>query len=177
MNTQPETIQQTQARLKEVARLAKEPFKTMAKVIEQETIDQLKGWKEPSHAYILFEMPCMHALQGGDFKRGFTLTTMNVEWRPEQVERFYFLVRKGARPLHYGNFPSHNDANAERAKRARMHTGPSGVSPWDELARVVKSQLYKDEGGVTLKEKAVGLEAKLAEARAELAALKKKETK
>jgi len=175
MNTETENTPVINKR--EIARLAKEPFKTMARVIENETIDQLKGWIEPRFAYVLFEMPCNHAIGNGEFRRGFTLVTMNVEHRPEQVERFYYLTRKGARPLHYGNFPKSNDGNPERAKKVRMHTGPSGVSPWDELARVVKSQLTKDDGNTALKEKAVGLEAKLAEARAELAAMKKKESK
>jgi len=162
------------AKKRESQRLAKEPFKTMAKVVEEETLNLLKGWTEPRHAYVLMEMPCMHAMPGGDFKRGYTLTIMNVEHRPEQIERFYYLTRKGARPIHFGNFPTHTDQNPERAKKAKYHTGPSGVSPWEELARVVRSQLSRDSGNVDLKEKTVGLEAKLAEARAELAAMKKK---
>ena len=174
MNNQTNNPVTDAALKREANRLEKQPFQTMAKVVEPETMNQLKGWSEPRHAYILLEMPCFHALPGGDFKRGYTLTTMNVENRPEQIERFYYLTRKGARPLHFGNFPTHNDPNPERAKKAKYHTGPSGISPWQELAKVVRSQITRDSGNTDLREKAIGLEAKLAEARAELSAMKKK---
>lgn len=159
---------------KEEKRQQLQPFATMGKVLETETLDQLKGWRPPNHAYILFEMPCNHAIGAGEFRRGFTLCTMNLENRPEQQERFYYLTRKGARPLHYGNFPSHNDADPRRAQKARMHTGPDHNNPWDDMARLVRSQMARDAGQVGLKEVNAGLEAKLAEARAELEGLKKK---
>ena len=159
---------------KEEIRLQKESFQTMAKVIEKETIDQLRGWKPPTHAYILFEMPCMYGVGAGEFRKGFTLCTMNLENRPEQKERFYYHTRKGARPIHFGNFPRHDDADPRRAQKARMHTGPDHVNPWDDMARLVKAQMARDGGQVGLKEANAGLEAKLAEARAELENLKRK---
>lgn len=158
---------------REQARLKKEPFKTMAEVVNPETLDALRGWVEPGYAYILLELPTRWMIGDGESRIGTSLTTMNLENRPEQESRFYYLTRKGARPIHYGNFPRHDHPNASRSIKAKHHTGPDHINPWNHMAGIVRQQMLREQGRTELEVKSIGLEAKLEAAREEIAKLKK----
>lgn len=157
--------------VKEAKRLEKPPFKTMCEVLNQDTLDELRGWKEPQHAYILFET-LVRKLTPDGAVLGHSLFTMNVEERPEQEHKVYYYIRKGYRPIHMANFPEVNDPNPQRAAKARLHLGPEKINPWREMERIIKIQMGKDGQHTELIKEKKGLEAKLEEARAELAALK-----
>lgn len=157
--------------VKEAKRLEKQPFKTMCEVINQDTIDELRGWKEPQTAYILFES-LVRKLTPDGAVLAHSLFTMNVEDRPEQEHKLYHYIRKGYRPIHMANFPEVNDPNPRRAAKAKLHLGFDKINPWQEMARLVRIQMGKDNQHVDLIKEKKGLEAKLDEARAEIAALK-----
>lgn len=153
-----EQLKAEEARLKEQARLEKEPFKTIAEPRE-EVLNELRGWKPPARntAYILFESK--HYFLNKE-AWGYGLHTLNVEARPDQTEKIKYYLSKGYRIIHFDNFPKTNDPNPERAKQARMHTNESGVNSYDILERLCKSQITGEKQESA---KIRSLEQKLAE--------------
>lgn len=152
-------IEQLKAR--EEQRKKAEPFKTMAVVSHSDTINALRGWREPSTAYVLFEIPALHNTGNGGFRWGAKICTINIEHRPEQESRFYYLIRKGGRPIHYANFPKASDNDSRRLQLYKMHTGPDGINPFDEMARLVDRTIRRNEGTEQEIAEKRGLEAKL----------------
>jgi hypothetical protein len=147
---------------------APEVYKTMASV-KPETIQYLTGWRKPNYAYILFEKRQFHLSGTGTIREGTGLMTLNVQHRPEQSSKLFYYTgaSKRYKIIDYGNFPKINDNNPERAKLARLHSGPNGKNPWDALESQVKflmeSGIEQDKVKKLEIEKA-GLEAKLAQA-------------
>lgn len=148
-----------------------EPFKTM-KEPTPGALEKLRGWRPPTgRAYILLEIERFN-VRSGQWEPD--LWTINAEDRPEIADKIHgaILRKRGARVLHYGNFPSPNDANPYRAAHARKHSGPMGENPWADLEKVclhymngAMSQAAQDQISV--------LEKKLAEATQKLAETKK----
>jgi hypothetical protein len=127
---------------REEQRLKKEPFKTLiTDGLREDTVNALRGWVPPPGAYILLERRKNFLQPDLSVRVGYGLQTINVEERPEQFERLRRQVRKGARVIHYANFPTLNDPNPSRAAKVRGHSGPMGRSPWDALEAEVKSLL------------------------------------
>ena len=145
-------------------------YKPMASV-KPETLQYLKGWKRPKHAYILFEKRQFHLREGGNYVEGTGLFTMTVEHRPEQFEKiaYYTGPYKKFKIIDFGNFPKLNDSNPQRARLARMHAGKDGTNPWDGLEAQLRYAMGEGNKIAQLEKEKAGLEAKLA------AALAKKE--
>ncbi len=107
---------------------------------------------------------------------GTGLMTMNVENRADVGRKFEQYQRKGFKLIDYGNFPKTNDSNAERAAKARAHSGPGGTNPWDQLEIDCKYALSQGQDSAKMREleakaaKTDALEEKLAEATAKLQA-------
>lgn len=159
-------------KLKEIERKKREPFKTMAEVSHPDTLNALTGWREPSYAYILFEMPALHNSGNGAFRAGAKICVLSVENRPEREHTFYYYIRKGGRPIHYANFPTANDLKTKRQALHKMHNGPDGINPYDEMARLAEQTIQRREGVEKRISQVVGLEAKLELAREENRRLK-----
>jgi len=121
---------------REKARLAKPPFETMVSVSD-EVKNELRGWKPPKdRAYILFQSKNYEYSRERWYEALFTL---DVDGRPEQASRVdYYVMQKGYRIIHYGNFPKPNHPNPAIAKKAQMHIGSDMVNPWDDLENHVK---------------------------------------
>lgn len=121
---------------KEKLRLQKEPFQTMVPVSDS-VKDLLRGWKPPvDTAYILFQSKCYEISKEEWRDSTFTL---NVDGRPEQYEKVtYYVLNKGFKIIHYGNFPKANHPNPRIAQKAKIHTGPDQVNPWDVLESMCK---------------------------------------
>ncbi|MCA9811718.1 MAG: hypothetical protein KC483_02525 [Nitrosarchaeum sp.] len=139
--------------------------------LHPETVDQLKNWRKPRHAYILFETreyslrrpildekgkPIPEVDESGQvvkdekgrivykfYEPGLyhTLFTLNVENRPEIGSKFKQYMRKGYRVIDFGNFPKSNDPDLRRAQKVKHHSGPSGENPWDTLAADTLAQM------------------------------------
>lgn len=106
--------------------------------LKPETLNYLKGWQRPRHAYILFEKRQWHL--GGDMKLspGTGLCTLTVEHRPEQEWKLsYYVLKKRFRIIDWGNFPKANDPNPARAAKAKMYSGQNGANPWDSLEQSI----------------------------------------
>ncbi len=101
----------------------------MVKPDKAETVDHLKGWSPPVGAYVLLEAHVTHVYGQGDSEPGTRLMTLNVENRPEQVEKIIYYHNKGFKPIHYGNFPKLGSEKATRYSR-----GGKG-NPWGALER------------------------------------------
>lgn len=132
----------------------------------------LKGWRRPAHAYVLMETRERQIQPDGSLVAGVGLFTFNVEHRPDQAHKIEMYESKGYKVIDYGNFPAYNDANPSRAKLAKMHTGPDGINPWDELAKICNRKLKSEEVQAA---KVRGIQAKLDEANKKLEALSKRE--
>lgn len=115
---------------KEEARLTLPPFQTRAEPDLPETLDHLRGWVPPNHAYVLFEAHITHVYGQGDQEKGTRLMTLNVDNRPEQSEKITYYYNKGFKPIHFGNFPS---ADSDKAVRYGRGKG----NPWVALERQV----------------------------------------
>lgn len=152
--------------------MANEVFKTMLEVSEEETLHELTGWRPPLFAYCLFESKVWKINRDGTRKRGHGLFTMNLEGRPEQKDKFYYYCRKGYRPIHYGNFPSHNDSNMSRSQKAKLYSGPGGENPWDDMKAAIVNYMNKERSNSQLEIEKKGLEAKLEAARKEIESMK-----
>lgn len=161
---------------REEKRLLKDPFPTMSEVINNDTLDELRGWKEPQGAYVLFESRVRALSAEGAVLRN-SLFTLRCEDKPEVVDKIYYYTRKGYRPIHYANFPEANDPNPARAQKVKLHMGSDQLNPWHQLKRVLNNLMNKDGQHTSLVKEKKGLEDKLAEARAEIALIKKGKAK
>lgn len=134
---------------RDVQRLKKEPFPTMLTPKNEAAIDQLRGWKPPSGAYILFETKEYHLKHDGTgVWTGGIFTYTAVESSPDQkVVLLREYQKKGWRIIHYANFPKLNDPIAERAKRAKLYSNEKGQNPWDTL-EVDVQQLMRENPDV-----------------------------
>jgi hypothetical protein len=151
---------------KEENRLKKEPFKTLFPPDFDETSEHLKGWVEPTYAYVLFEARGRRVVGEGDFEVCTRLFTMNVEARPEQSEKVQYYLNKGFKIIHYGNFPTFSDPNPQRAQMAILHSKGSGSNMWHELKKFL--DLHMKQGNaqaenIKLKAEKDALEQKIAE--------------
>ena len=155
------------AQKREALRLQKRPLETMiVEGLHEDTIDQLRGWVPPNGAYILLEQRKFFIQPDQTLKAGHSLQTIWVEDRPEQQERLRRQIRKGARVIHYANFPKLDDPNPARAAKAKLHSGPTGINPWDQLEKEIRQLMGNDQTGTVMKleREKQALEVKLAEA-------------
>ena len=139
-------------------------FKTMIDVSE-ESRKHLAGWREPRHAYILFEKVEYQIQPDYTYKRGTGLFTFNVEARAEhQAWKLADYQKKGFRVIHYGNFPKLDDKSPQRAARARLYSGPNQKNPWDALeADVLRAMAGNPDVAQKLKDREAEVEALKAE--------------
>lgn len=154
---------------RDAQRLKKPIFATRVDVISDEAKDDLKGWREPNYAYVLFESRVFdvkrEAWVGGLF-------TLNVDGRPEVGQKLQQYKRKGYRIIHWGRFPTSNHPNpAVQAKVLLYRGGPDKRNPWDELESDLLNEI--NGGDVQLMQKKM---ADL-EARAQAAEAKAKPAK
>ncbi len=154
--------------MNEEQRKALPPFNTKIAPFYEETLDQLKGWREPNHAYILLETN-ERKLVGGNVILGHGLMTLNVQNRPQLGSKLrYYVISKRYRILHYAKFPTANDAIPANRKQVQLHSGYDGRNPWEELANEVQQMMninpnWKQEKSA-LEEKLAALELKLKKA-------------
>lgn len=106
---------------RDIARLKKEPFKTMFDPEQPQTVAALRGFREPNYAYVLFERWRIELVQDGDPVKNYGLFVFSVEDRPDQQPKIEFFIRKGYRILHWGKFHYLDSASEESSKKARMH--------------------------------------------------------
>ena len=144
--------------------------------LKPETLDYLKGWKRPQHAYVLFEKREIHLGKDMNYRLGTGLMTLNLEARPEQESKLnYYVFKKRFRIIDYGNFPKITDANPARAAKARMYSGHNGANPWDSMEQAILGIMgtnpnWREEKAKYEQEKS-GMAAKLAAAEARAKAL------
>lgn len=144
--------------------------------LKPETLNYLKGWKKPQHAYVLFEKREIHLGKDMNYRLGTGLMTLNLEARPEQESKLnYYVFKKRFRIIDYGNFPKLNDANPSRASKARMYSGHNGANPWDSMEQSILGIMgtnpnWREEKAKYEAEKS-GLAAKLAAEEARVKAL------
>jgi len=159
---------------KEALRMAKEPFKTKIEPSSKETLDNLRGWVPPKGggAYILLEKKYREWGGTSDGTVQYTLCTMFINSRPDQIEKLRYNVQvKGMRIIHWDNFPTLNDPNLRQAQLARAHINPeSGISAYDALLIAINNHTKGDS--ITKDNRISELEEKLkaANAKAEKAA-------
>lgn len=118
-------------------------FKTKIEPKES-TKKELENWREPKHAYILFETRVndQRKIDGVWVENKTTgIMAFNVQNRPDVGNKINFYIGKGYRIIHYGNFPTANSPRAEVQKHVRLHTGPDGRNPWDVLANTVEQAM------------------------------------
>lgn len=113
---------------KEEERLKKEPFETMIRVNEPEVLDELRGWKPPNHAYVLFKRRMYDVKEE---RVRWTLATLNVDTRPEQMPRIEFYVfKKGFKVIHWGNFPRADSNNIQHQQKVKLYSEGKGINKW-----------------------------------------------
>lgn len=156
---------------RDLKRLAKPAFVTRCTPSTPEVEDALRGWAEPSHAYILFERWSMELNEDRERVRSNRLFIFNVEHRPEIFHRIEFFVRKGFRILHWGRFPRMDDSNKERMKLAAMHQN-AWVHLESDLERLANQVNVKVENEKLMSENDA-LKKKLAEYEAKRSAASK----
>lgn len=154
---------------RDIKRLSREPFQTKYPALEDQTVDALRGFKPPTHAYVLFERWRIE-LVGEDAEpiKNFGLFVFNVEHRPEQAHKIEFFVRKGYRILHWGNFHYLTDNDKESQKLAAMYDNAWAKLEGDlerfattDSVRVENKQLLAENDA--LKAKVVEYERRLAQ--------------
>lgn len=125
-----------------------EVFETIVQP-KPETIQYLTNWKQPSHAYILFETKEWHLQHEGERVLGTGLMTLNAESRPEIAHQIELYLGKGFRILHYGNFPKFGHKNPQRAAKALHYSQGAGLNPWDALEKFIMQKMQSDLGWET----------------------------
>lgn len=127
-------------------------------------VEELKQFREPRFAYILFETKQFRISGNGERTPFKSLAIMNVSGKPEVIHRVRYLLGKGFRILHYANFPEFGGA---QDKVARLHSTKSGHNAWN----ILKGELHRElnllnqvaaEAVQSYKDKVAELEAKLA---------------
>lgn len=133
-----------------------------------EALEELNSpkWREPRHAYILLEMPKIMCRAGQEPKREMSTMVINVQNRPDVGHKLIQYMKKGARILHYGNFPQSNDPRPEVANLVKLYSGGKR-NPWDMLAGEVRGMIGLDAQKYAAAEahysaKVAALEAKIA---------------
>ena len=143
-----------------------------------DSIPNLTGWKRPTHAYVLIEMPQWNLTASGK-TLGKGLYTLNAESRAEVMHLVDAALNEGGRILDYGNFPKFNDVNNRRAEKA-MHYSQGGMNnPWDTLEKHVRMKMNPDitwnAEKAAMQAEVDALKAKLAEQNAKKATPAKEE--
>lgn len=113
------------------------PFKTTIPATGA-ALEDLRGWREPNHAYVLMEARKRDA-RSGNIHTG--IITLTVEHRPEQLHKVDHYERKGGKVIHYGNFPSVNSPSLERVKLYKLHNPHIGSNPWDLMAGILNHKM------------------------------------
>lgn len=130
---------------KELARMARAPFETLYQPSHEQIVGQLRGWSPPpdDQAYILLEKKFIERGDNNKDEIRYTLYTMLVGNRPDQIERLrYNLMVKGMRVLHYDRFPRYNDPIPKRAELAKMHYNRTiGKTMYDSLEEAIKNMV------------------------------------
>jgi len=159
---------------KEKARLALKPFVTKVEPISKQTLDNLKGWREPQGAYVLYEKKYREWGQDKNGEVTFSTHTLLIGVRPDQGAKIEWYVRaKGMRVIHWGNFPKINDADPKRAAIAKQHVDPAtGVCKFDELEAILMRLIGTDTSTKDIEMN--DLKAKLAAAEKKAKELEKK---
>lgn len=157
---------------KEEARKQKAPFETMLAPIQAEAIEELRGWKPPNGAYVLFERP-YYDVKSESIR--YCLSTWNVHHRPDQIGKIQFFISKGFRPIHYGKFPSASSPSIAVQNRVKLYSG-EGANPWSVLAHELDKQMQRRDVN-KLESENSDLKAKLAAAEARAAKTAAKEKK
>jgi hypothetical protein len=151
---------------KEEVRVGREPFKTKVESTHSEVLADLRGWVQPNKAYVLMEKR-EYDLVARVWRFG--LFTLDVDGRPEQVEKIqYYQREKAAKILHYANFPSFNSPNGEIVKKAIAYGGEKRRDVWGLLAQFCDKEMGRREVSldeVTELRKKVAEQAALLEAK------------
>jgi hypothetical protein len=126
-------------------KLSNEIYKTIVQP-KEETLERLRGWKPPKHAYILFESKTWWSQPDGSRKLGTGLFTLNAESRADIGHHIDMYLAKGFRLIDYGNFPKFSDKNPSRAAKASHYSQGAGVNPWDNLENHIKVKMQQDIG-------------------------------
>lgn len=127
---------------REAKRLTMEPFKTMIAPTNKETIDALRDWQEPATAYVLLERKGKNIVGVNRAEQSYSLMTLDLWGRPMQPHKLqYYVTQKGYKILHYGKFPKHNDPNPVFARAVKLHQGPDGRNPWDDMANNIQKYM------------------------------------
>lgn len=111
---------------------------------KKETLQYLKGWKRPKHAYVLFETKEWHLGHDGQRRLGTGLMTLNAESRPEIAHQVEIYLGKGFRIIDYGNFPKFSDKNPSRAAKAVHYSQGAGINPWDSLEKFIQQKMTSE---------------------------------
>jgi hypothetical protein len=124
----------------EKMRLAKGAFPTMVAPLADETVDELRGWREPAGAYVMLESTKIHLMPGALKRVGTGLTFVDVSEVPDQQTKIEFYIRKGGRILHWGKFPKATSPDAKDKEKAQIHN-----NAWDRLEVFLKQKLIDSE--------------------------------
>jgi len=115
---------------------------TTKEKLGERTLALAKNTKEPRHAYIALQIPKVLANKVGKNQVTTGIATLNVEDQPGQHHILNdMLLTRDAVIICYGNFPKHNDANANRASKYKHHSNPNEVNPWDNLSEICEKHL------------------------------------
>lgn len=115
---------------------------------------EISAWREPRMAFVAFDMPKISIEAGGEFRRYRGLVCWVCEHRPEAKSKLSYYIRKGARIIGYGNFPSADDANPARRKMYHYFDGP-GNQPngWDSLKAEIHVLTQQTAGAEVIAER------------------------
>lgn len=138
------------------------------------TKELLEKTREPRHAYIVLEKTKHQSIKkDGHWIRQWThgLMFINVENQPEQAFNLRDAIKRGAKIIARGNFPSATDRAGHRRELYKHHTSANGVNAFDTLAGEVDLLLGKE---ISTSKTISALERQLLEERAKNMELSKK---
>jgi hypothetical protein len=120
-------------------------------------------YQEPKGAYVMFEAQKNEVQDDGTTKIVMRNIVLVAEHRPTGVRnKIAYYLRKGAKLLGYGNFPSHDHPRADRRFHYGLFNGPNGQpNEFDSLLAEVK-MLGKGGSVQDLVRERDALQAKLA---------------
>lgn len=103
--------------------------------LSERTLALAKGTREPRHAYVALQVPKVRHIKDSAPEVTTGIATLNVEDQPGQRHIIQnMLLKQNAVVLAFGNFPTHNDVQPERAAKYGHHNVPNQQNPWDSLA-------------------------------------------
>ena len=106
------------------------------------TLEIAKSTRVPRYAFVAVQIPKVRHVRNQQPEVTTGVSILTVEDQPGQRGIIAdMILKRRAKIIAYGNFPTHNDSQPDRAAKYKHHAQPGALNPWDAMAQLCEQHM------------------------------------